>query len=124
MLKRLSKLAVIVSLVAMVGGHWAILQTVAWVGMTFSFAQSAPLTTALRKTFDGNNPCSLCKAVDEGKRNERKDASLKLETKLDFCLVPSPFLLDAPPPFAVVSGETPRMHLRYESPPTPPPQSS
>ena len=115
---------VVFSLVVMVGGHWAILQSVAWVGMAFSFAQTASLDVALKKTFDGKNPCSLCKAVDEGKQSERKAGLLKLETKLDLCLAPCAVLLDAPPPVAVALGAAETALPRGESPPTPPPRSA
>ncbi len=115
---------VVFSLVVMVGGHWAILQSVAWVGMAFSFAQTASLDVALKKTFDGKNPCSLCKAVDEGKQSERKAGLLKLETKLELCLAPCGLLLDAPPLVAVVPGTAETALPRSESPPTPPPRSA
>ena len=115
---------VVISLVVMVGGHWAILQSVAWVGMAFNFAQTAPLDVALKKTFDGKNPCSLCKAVDAGKQSERKAGLLKLETKLDLCLAPCAFLLDAPLPMAVLAGAAETALPRGESPPTPPPRSA
>jgi hypothetical protein len=113
---------VVFSLVVMVGGHWAILQSVAWVGMAFSFAQTAPLDVALKKTFDGKNPCSLCKAVDAGKQSERKAGLWKLETKLDLCLAPCALLLDAPPLVAVVPGVAEIALPRGESPPIPPPR--
>ena len=115
---------VVFSLVLMVGGHWAILQSVAWVGMAFNFAQTAPLDVALKKTFDGKNPCSLCKAVDAGKHSERKAGLLKLETKLELCLAPGSLLLDAPPPVGVAPGAAEAALPRGESPPTPPPRSA
>jgi len=115
---------VVFSLVVMVGGHWAILQSVAWVGMALSFAQTAPLDVALKKTFNGKNPCSLCKAVDAGKQSERKAGLLKLETKLELCLAPCGFLLDAPPPVAVVPGAAETVRPRNLSPPVPPPRSA
>jgi hypothetical protein len=115
---------VVFSLVVMVGGHWAILQSVAWVGMAFSFAQTAPLDVALKKTFDGKNRCSLCKAVEAGKQSERKAGLLKLETKLELCLAQCAFLLDAPPPVAIAPGASEIALPRGESPPTPPPRSA
>jgi hypothetical protein len=115
---------VVFSLVVMVGGHWAILQSLAWVGMAFSFAQTVPLDVALKKTFDGKNPCGLCKAVDAGKQSERKTGLLKLETKLDLCLAPCALLLDAPLPVAVAPGASEMALPRGESPPTPPPRSA
>jgi hypothetical protein len=110
------------SLVVMVGGHWAILQSVAWVGMALNFAQTAPLGVALKKTFDGKNPCTLCKAVNEGKKSEREQSLLKVETKLDFYLTPSAFLLDAPPFVAIEPGAAETVQPRAHAPPRQPPR--
>jgi len=59
-----------------VGGHWAILQSAAWVGMALEYSQSMPVDEALRATFDGSHPCSLCKAVSQGRAEERKQSLL------------------------------------------------
>jgi hypothetical protein len=115
---------VVFSLVVMVGGHWAILQSVAWVGMAFNFAQTAPLDVALKKTFDGKHRCSLCKAVEAGKQSERKAALLKLETKLELCLAPCALLLDTPPLVTVIPGAAEAALPRNLSPPVPPPRTA
>lgn len=112
------------ALVVTIGGHWAILQSVAWVGMAISFSKDAPLSDALVKTFDGKHPCQLCKAVKTGKQAERKQASFKVETKLDFWLVHTSSPLDAPMPFVVLPAEPDSVSSRAESPPTPPPRSA
>jgi hypothetical protein len=90
------KFAVAMALVLAVGGHWAVLQTAAWVGMVISYSQDAPLKEAVAKTFDGQHPCKLCKAVQAGKTSEQKQASSNVETKLDFWLARSASLFDAP----------------------------
>ena len=69
------------TLICAIGGHWAILQSVAWVGMVINYSQDSSLTVALQKTFDGEHPCKLCKVVRAGKKSEQKEASLKVETK-------------------------------------------
>ena len=80
---------------------------------------------ALAKTFDGEHPCKLCKVVREGKKSEQKQASLKVETKLDFWLARASALLDAPATFVVLSAAEPdAVQARPESPPTPPPRSA
>ena len=43
------------------GGHWALLQTSAWVGMIIQYSQRAGLKAGLTQTFDGDHPCSVYK---------------------------------------------------------------
>jgi hypothetical protein len=82
--RRWFKWSVILSLVGVVGAHWAILQTVAWMGMAVSFSQSDSLAVALQKTFDGRHPCPLCKAVAAGKRSEKRSELKSSGPKLEF----------------------------------------
>src|SRR4026209_2274759 len=84
MLNRLAKWVVVLMLVLATGGHWAFLQSIAWVSMAVQFSQSDSLPTALLKTLDGQHPCKLCKVVNEGLKHEQEQKSQKLETKLDF----------------------------------------
>jgi len=49
------------------GGHWALLQTSAWVGMIVQYSQRAGLKAGIAQTFDGEHPCSVCKAIQDGK---------------------------------------------------------
>ena len=79
-LVRSAKFLVVVALVLSLGGHWAILQMVAWAQMAASFSQTDSLPVAISKTFDGKNPCKLCKLVSEGKKAE-KESDSKVETK-------------------------------------------
>ena len=105
-----------------VGGHWAILQSVAWLGMTISYSQETTLSVALKKTFDGQHPCKLCLAVKEGQRAERKHDSLKVQTKLDLaCLRIAAFI---PPgfPWTLLSFSNEWGLARAEVPATPPPR--
>ena len=112
----------VVSLTFALGGHWAILQSVAWMSMVASYSQTAPLKAALVKTFDGKHPCSICKFVDTGKKSEQKRETQKLLTKLDFFLTPTRVTLYPPspvPPQACPAGPA---KSRSEAPPTPPPR--
>jgi hypothetical protein len=54
--------------------------------MLVSYSQQATLAEAAKKTFDGEHPCSLCKVVDESKKQEQKKPLLKAEIKLDVAL--------------------------------------
>src|ERR1700737_5337569 len=76
------------ALLQIFGGHWALLQTSAWVGMIVQYTQRAGLKAGLAETFDGEHPCSVCKAIQDGKKQEQKKAPLlQAELKKDY-LVP------------------------------------
>jgi len=119
---KIARAIVVFALICAIGGQWAILQSVAWVNMMMDFSQTSTLGSAIVKTFDGKHPCALCKAVREGKASESKQASLTVETKLDFWLISASALLDPPPPFVIFPGKPDAAQLRSEPPPTPPPR--
>ena len=79
MVYRSSKTLLGLTLAVVLGAHWLLLQSVAWVGMVVSYSQSAPLTEAISMTFDGEHPCKLCIAVKEGKKAEKKQSLVKFE---------------------------------------------
>ena len=119
---RLGKWLVVFALVLTMGGHWAVLQSVAWLTMFVNYSRTAPVMVALEKTFDGRHPCKLCKAVEEGKRSEKKQEIQKLETKFDFWLVRNSFTFFSPAPSEVFPTQVESAPARSESPPTPPPR--
>ena len=122
MIRKAAQFGIALLLILAVGGHWAVLQSVAWVGMTISYAKEASLSDAIKMTFDGQHPCKLCKVVEQGKKAERKQATLKAETKLDFfCLRALAFLLPTRPLTLVNSVDDAALH-RALPPPTPPPR--
>jgi hypothetical protein len=60
------------------GGHWALLQSVAWTGMIVSFSRQSTLHESVVRTFSGEAPCSMCVAIADGIQDEarnRADAS-------------------------------------------------
>ena len=112
------------ALVMVIGGHWALLQSVAWVGMTVKFAQTDTFATALQKTFDGQHPCSLCQLVKAGKASEKKQELQKLETKLDFQLLAGTVELYPPRPSRHFTPQTERADAGLFAPPVPPPRAA
>src|SRR5213594_1096942 len=84
MIRAFLRLAVAGALICAIGGHWALLQSIAWTGMMINFAQNSTWKEAFQKTFDGKHPCQLCKVVAEGKKSERHQQWDKPDTKLDF----------------------------------------
>jgi hypothetical protein len=69
------------ALLQILGGHWAFLQTGAWIGMAVQYSQQVGLKAGLAQTFDGEHPCSVCKAIQNGQKQEQKKAPL-LQTEL------------------------------------------
>jgi hypothetical protein len=112
----------VVTLTIGLGGHWAILQSIAWVTMVAGYSQTAPLREALVKTFDGNHPCPICKFVSKGRKSDQKHETQKLLTKLDFFLASSRISIFPPPVVWPPSASRWLVDARAESPPTPPPR--
>jgi hypothetical protein len=122
MLRQLSKWLVVGALVLATGGHWALLQSVAWVGMAIHFAHTDGFSVALQKTFDGKHPCKMCKVVEAGRKAAPEQELQKLEVKMDFfCVERSSFLVPAMN-FPMVSPSPEMMLPRTEAPPLPPPR--
>lgn len=77
------------------GGHLALLQTIAWGNMLVDFSSRSSLSEAVEKTFDGEHPCALCKVVRKSKSEEEKKPLLKSEMKMEVIL-PAPVKLPFP----------------------------
>jgi hypothetical protein len=121
-LKQLGKILIVLALVATLGAHWALLQTVAWTTMLASNLQSGSFHDAVTKTFDGKHLCPLCKAIAAGKKSEQK-SELSFQTqKLECTPAPEHFVLVAPTQFQLL----PQVNVFAESlvhpPRTPPPR--
>jgi hypothetical protein len=54
-----------------VGGHWGVMQGVAWTKMLWEYSQrDGSLVAAAKKTFDGEHPCRMCDSIKEAKGKE------------------------------------------------------
>jgi hypothetical protein len=84
--------------------------------------QSGSLHDAVAKTFDGQHPCCLCKAIANAKKTEQKNQLTTQDLKLDFLPAHEGFALIAPSRLELF----PRKNLSFESvshkPLTPPPR--
>jgi hypothetical protein len=122
-LLRLGKVLVVFALVSTLSAHWALLQTVAWTTMLANNLQSGSLHDAVTKTFDGQHPCCLCKAIASAKKSEQKNQVASQDLKLDFLPANESFALISPSRLELF----PRKDLSCESvsskPLTPPPRS-
>lgn len=53
-------------LVLLIGGHWGMLQVVAWTGMLIDYSRDNTFVEAIGMTFSGEYRCSICQQVDDG----------------------------------------------------------
>mgnify|MGYP003337657048 FL=1 len=123
MFRRVAKFAVILAVALSVGLHWALLQSVAWTGMFVTFAQQTTLQEAFTKTFNGQNPCRICKLVRAGQQSEKaNEMRLPVVVKLESLPCATAFVLLPPTPFFLRPAADVSLSDRAESPPTPPPR--
>jgi hypothetical protein len=118
---RLFRLLALLAALQLLGGHWVVLQTAAWVGMTVEYSKTESLPEALSKTFDGQHPCKLCVAVKQGRSEEQNQAQIKIALKTEAILTA---IVSAPSPAAILIKfpvVCPMVSLRTTAPPTPPP---
>ena len=95
-----SRLGLILCLIAgfqLLGGHWAILQTAAWVGMVIDYSKTEGVEAGITKTFDGKHPCSLCLSIAQSKEKEGKQTTNLNLGKLDLVYQVTRWVLSPPP---------------------------
>ncbi len=81
------RLLALMAALQLIGGHWVMLQTTAWVGMAFEFTKDASVAEAVSKTLDGQHPCKLCHAVKKGRSEEKKRELSKSAARAEALLV-------------------------------------
>ena len=113
----------------MLGGHWLVLQSVAWTRMLVDFSRQDSFTTAVAKTFDGEHLCPImCRKIQAGRQAEEQQQKntplLKHEKMPDLILDHRQLLLTF-----VSNGvrdevpTVPRLRADFiETPPVPPPR--
>ena len=122
--RKASRLIVIFALLASIGGHWALLQSVAWTRMIIERTHADSFATAVQTTLDGAHPCDLCKRITEGKQHEQQPEKSLVKVKMDM-LCERRIIAIAPPsePLIFQSGPT-EGTPRAERPPVPPPRAA
>ena len=121
-LRKASRLIVILALLASVGGHWALLQSVAWTRMIIERTHTDSFATAVQTTLDGEHPCDMCKRITEGKQSERQEEKVQVQVKLDMLCELRLIAIEPPSqPINFPSGPT-EGTPRAECPPVAPPR--
>jgi hypothetical protein len=119
---RLGKVLVVFALVTTLGAHWALLQTVAWTTMLASNLQSGSIHDAMAKTFDGQHPCCLCKAIAAAKKSQQKDEFIVDKQKLEFPPILGKLVLMAPSRLDLFPWKDSFAKSFFPQPATPPPR--
>lgn len=121
--------ACLAAVLAMTGGHWLTLQSVAWGRMIADFSRQDSLGTAISKTFSGKYPCALCLKVRRGwqqdKQREERAPWIRTDRMPEPFWEPASVTLPAAPTVvlyerAFVPGHS---SVFVDSPPTPPPRA-
>ncbi|MFZ9875188.1 MAG: hypothetical protein ACO3E8_07455 [Candidatus Methylacidiphilales bacterium] len=71
-LRKIASFSISLALFLVIGGPWAVLQTVAWTKMMVDYSRGASVAEAVAKTFDGDHPCNLCKKISKVRQGEQK----------------------------------------------------
>jgi len=122
-MRRLIQIIVLAAFVFSCGGHWYVLQAVAWVNMIRDYAQFVPVSEAVSMTFSGKYPCAICHALAEKKQSESN--TICAFEKYEKFFPPQEMTMDAVACSPVVYPEfSCSWPVRTEVPPTPPPRLS
>lgn len=81
MVRKVASFCISFALFLVMGGPWAVLQTVAWTKMMVDYSRGASVAEAVAKTFDGEHPCSLCKKISKVRQGEQKSPLVILQAK-------------------------------------------
>ena len=60
------------------------LQTVAWASMIVEYSHGAAVSDAVQKTFDGQHPCQICKAIEKSRQSDKKNETVQSVKKIEF----------------------------------------
>ena len=113
-----------VALLGACGGHWLALQSIAWGTMIIDYAKEAGVAAAISKTFDGENPCAICKNIEQGKKTEKKAETGIAISRLEFFHDAQQAHLTQPDRFRVLTVPLARSHSRSEPPLLRPPRGA
>jgi len=113
-----------VALACSVGLHWAFLQSVAWTTMLVNNLAETSVSAALERTFDGEHPCPLCKAIAKGRKAEKKPDALLALKKFEALNQTVVLVVAAPASYPPIKEQQAFVATLGHAPPTPPPRAA
>jgi hypothetical protein len=115
-------LLLVIALLASAGGHWVVLQSVAWTSMLVERSRELTMVEAIKVTFDGSHPCGLCRKIESGSKKEKREEKARSVAKLELFYEPMRCPL-FPPRGARLSAAThATAPARAQAPRVPPPR--
>lgn len=121
---RFSRWLLVGALFLAIGGHWAVLQTVAWASMIVDYSRTSALTEAVEKTFDGKHPCGICTVIQRTRQSEKKHDACQVVKKVElFDHKFAPLLFPAPEAQTLAIDDL-HAERRAEAPCSPPPRAA
>ena len=121
-IRHLGRFLLILALLLSGGVHWFALQSVAWTAMIVTRASEASLVDALKGTFDGAHPCSLCEKIGEGRAKEQRHDGPVLTTKIELFCEAVPVIIQPRAPQSWLPAIPVAAHIRTQPPGLPPPR--
>jgi hypothetical protein len=112
----------ILALLCATGGHFAMLQSVAWAAMLASNARTENLSVAIANTFDGRHLCPICRQIAASRQSEKKSDAPPEMKRLEYSFESAAFAISPPNHFFLLGESISSGRLLTESPPTPPPR--
>jgi hypothetical protein len=115
-------MAVVLALLTSVGGHWMLLQSVAWTRMIMERSRDASFVEAVQSTLGGERPCPMCKRIADGRQGEKKSGKAPVTPKVDLLLERRVITLLPPSERVEILLRRRDGGSRTERPPVPPPR--
>ena len=85
------------------GGHYGVLQGIAWTQMLVTYSAEDGWIEGARRTFDGEHPCDLCVAIADAKQQDNRHDNpgprhrgLESGLELKPCPLSSPLVIKSP----------------------------
>jgi hypothetical protein len=85
-MKSLARIALVVSLMVSIGGHWGMLQAIAWARMLQDYSAEKGLAGGIKDTFSGERPCPMCLKLRKEKSEAEKSKAPVSQEKTDSTL--------------------------------------
>lgn len=108
------------------GVHWDVIQVIGWSRMIVANTATMPLLAAVRQTFDPQEMCGVCHAVQDARRDQREAvAAGQTEGKAPLVIQPVAVVIVAAPagqPWMVNESGIPA--VERDAPPVPPPRGA
>lgn len=92
-LRFLGTFLIALALFSLSGGHWALMQGIAWGRMIHEYSTQGSFSTAIGKTFDGKHACALCKKIERAQQQEKKNVATLDAAKKKEAIVEQPLSL-------------------------------